>query len=86
MPRHQHIIDKNNGIRGTTPTCTLCGTGEQTSAHILAQCTELADLRIKHFGTKYLSPPYINLEKDSLLGFLREAPIEELNFFFNEGE
>ena len=86
MARHQHIINAAAGDEESSPVCTLCDTGEQTSAHILAQCTELADLRIKHFGTRYLSPPYINLDRSSLLGFLREAPIEELNFFLNEGE
>ena len=80
MARHQHIIDQANGIEDTTPECRLCGTGEMTSAHILAQCTELIDIRRKFFHKDYLNPPYINLEKGALLGFLREAPIEELHF------
>ena len=79
MARHQHIIAKNNGIEGTTPTCTLCGTGEQTSAHIIAQCHELIPLRERYFKKTFLNPPY-TLEKGAVLGFLREAPIEELHF------
>ena len=86
MAYHQHLIDKTNGVQGTTPTCTLCGTGEQTSAHIIAQCHELIPLREKFFKNTFLTPPYINLEKGAVLGFLREAPIEELHFFLNEGE
>ena len=86
MARHQHLINSAAGDETSSPVCTLCGTGEQTSAHILAQCTELGDLRMSFFGTRYLSPPYNNLDKSSLLGFLREAPIEELNFFIKEGE
>ena len=86
MARHQHLINKSAGDDESTPVCTLCGSGEQTSAHILAECTELAEIRLKHFGISYLLPPYINLDRSSLLGFLREAPIEELNFFLNEGE
>ena len=86
MARHQHIINSAAGDEESTPVCTLCGTGEQSSAHILAECTELADLRVSFFGTPVLLQPYINLDKSSVLGFLREAPIEELNFFIKEGE
>ena len=86
MARHQHLIDKANGIQGTSQTCKLCGTGEQTSAHILAQCHELIPLREKYFKKPFLNPPYINLESRAVLGYLREAPIEELHFFITEGE
>merc|ERR1712110_908790 len=83
MARHQHLIDSNQKdyTGGSTPTCRLCGTDEQTSAHIIAQCHTLIQLRVKYFKTEFLNPPYINLEKRALLGFLREAPIEELHYF-----
>ena len=86
MARHQHLINEAAGDEESSPVCTLCGTGEQTSAHILAECSELANLRTSFFGVPHLFPPYDNLDRSSLLGFLREAPIEELNFFINEGE
>ena len=86
MRRHQHVIDSANGIQGTSATCRLCDTGEETSCHIISQCTELCDIRMKYFNRKYLNPPYLNLDKSALLGFLREVPIEELQFFLPEGE
>ena len=86
MARHQNFVNRAHGDEESTPTCTLCDEGEQTSAHVLAECTALAELRTKHFGLSVLLPPFINLDRSSLLGFLREAPIEELNFFIKEGE
>ena len=83
MARHQHIIDSNNGIEGTSPVCRLCDTDEETSAHILAQCTALTEIRLKYFGKENFSPPYVNLDKDAVVGFLREAPIEEMHFFLD---
>jgi len=38
------------------PTCRKCGTGEETSVHILCQREALASLRYTHFGSFFLDP------------------------------
>ena len=81
MHRHQHLINTTNGVRGEGPTCTLCEDGEMSSQHVVAECGALADLRQKYFDTVYLTPPFYNLKMKALIGFLREAPIDELQFF-----
>ena len=84
MKRHEHIIAKNNGIRGTDPICSLCGEGEESSAHILAECTALKYNRLKYFNCMWFQPPYVNLDMKSVINFLREANMEALNWAFNE--
>ena len=88
MARHQYIIDtkkRNKGlIIGRPPTCTLCKQGEQSSQHILGECGALSQLRFKHFNTYYLTPPFVNLKRYALLGFLKESHIAELQFFMEE--
>ena len=88
MARHQHIIAENNKPPNapsmTDPTCTLCGTDEETSAHILAQCKALEHLRVKHFKSRWLSPPYTGLEIKSVIGFLKEANMEAFCFAFEK--
>ena len=90
MARHQHIIAENNkppdAPSVTDPTCTLCGSDEETSAHILAQCKALEDLRIKYFKNRWLSPPYIGLEMKAIINFLKEANLEALNFAFEPNQ
>ena len=83
MARQQHIIDVNNEIDDPRdPICTLCHDGEQTSQHILGECGALNEIRFKYFGSYQLQPPFDSLKKGALVGFLREAPIDEVQFFF----
>ena len=83
MARQQHIIDVTNEVENPTdPICTLCQDGEQTSQHILGECGALNELRFKYFNSYQLQPPFVNLKKGALIGFLREAPIDEVQFFF----
>jgi hypothetical protein len=46
LRRHLYIVGLSNN-----PTCTKCGTEEETSVHILCECEALASLRHTHlFG------------------------------------
>ena len=84
LRRQQHIIDVANKEEGEDPTCDLCNDGEQTSQHILGECGALASLRIKHFGTAYMLPPFTDLKKKDLVGFLQGTPLDALNFFLEK--
>ena len=88
MARHQHIIAEKNKKPGapstTDPTCTLCGEGQESSAHILAECTKLRHLRLKYFSCEWLQPPYVNLDMKSVIGYLEEANMDALNFAFEK--
>ena len=52
-----------------------------SSFHILAECGALNHIRFKHFGYYQLSLPFTNLSRGAIVSFLREAPIDELQFF-----
>ena len=54
--------------------------GEESSFHILTDCEALQVLREKHFGI-VVEPPYISFKVSQLVSFLREQPIDSLNFF-----
>jgi len=43
LRRHQYVMGLSNN-----PTCGKCGTGEETSGHILCKCEALASLRHAH--------------------------------------
>ena len=81
MKRQQWIIDTHNNAPAEDPTCTLCQDGEMSSQHILGECGALTPLRLKHFSARFLLPPFDHLPKKALVGFLGEAPVEELKFF-----
>ena len=82
MARHQHIINLANGFDlGDGPICSLCKLDPMTSQHILGECGALNEIRFKHFGCFQLEPPFTALKKSALVGFLREAPVDELRFF-----
>ena len=88
--RHQFIIDSNNGLVDPIrdkhlALCSLCGEDEESSLHLLAECSALMNLRLQVFGEHQLAPPFINLKKSQLVCFLRGAPIDALKFF-TEGE
>jgi hypothetical protein len=58
LRRHLHIM----GLCGS-PICRKCGTGEESSVHILCECEALASLRQKHLGSFFL-----DLENIRVLG------------------
>jgi len=41
---------------GNDPRCRKCGTGEETSVHILCECEALASLRYTYLGFFFLDP------------------------------
>jgi hypothetical protein len=41
---------------GDNPICRKCGTGEETSVHILCKCEALASLAYTHLGSFFLDP------------------------------
>ena len=53
-----------------------------SSQHIIGDCEALvAHIRAKYFNSYFVQPPFDSLKKSALIGFLREAPIDELQFF-----
>jgi hypothetical protein len=44
-----------------SPVCRKCGTGEESSVHILCECEALASLRHKYLGSFFLDPEDIRL-------------------------
>ena len=87
--RHQFIIDSSNGLVHPVfdkhlALCSLCGEDEESSLHLLAECSALANLRLSIFGEHQLAPPFTNLKKSQLICFLRGAPIDALKFFVEE--
>ena len=59
-----------------------CLEGEQSSQHILGECGALNQIRFKYFN-QYQIPhvDFYTLKKSAIVGFLREAPVDELQFF-----
>jgi hypothetical protein len=43
------------------PICRKCGTGEETSVHILCECKALASLRHMYLGSFFLDPEDIRV-------------------------
>jgi len=41
---------------GNDPRCRKCGTGEETSVHILCECEAFASLRYTYLGSFFLDP------------------------------
>jgi hypothetical protein len=54
--RHLHIVGLCD-----SPICRKCGTGEESSVHILCECGTLASFRHKHQGSFFLDPEDIRL-------------------------
>ena len=84
MARHQNIIDVANRVEDTSPTCPLCNEGEQSSQHVIGECGMLSHIRFKYFNMYFISPPFTNLSRTALVGYLKELPIGELQFFLEE--
>jgi len=49
LRRHLYLLGMHD-----SPLCRKCGTGEETSAHILCECESLASLRHAHLGSFFL--------------------------------
>jgi len=51
LRRHLYIMGLSNN-----PICRKCGTGQETSVHILCECEALASLRHTYLGSFFLDP------------------------------
>ena len=51
LRRHIHLMGLSD-----SPLCRRCGTGNETSAHILCECEALASLRHVYLGSSFLEP------------------------------
>jgi len=51
LRRHLYLLGLHDN-----PLCRKCGTGEETSAHILCECESLASFRHAHLGSFFLEP------------------------------
>jgi hypothetical protein len=56
LRRYLHIMGLCN-----IPICRKCGTGEESSVHILCECEALASLRHKYQGSFFLNPEDIRV-------------------------
>jgi hypothetical protein len=56
LRRHLHIMGLCD-----SPICRKCGTGEESSVHILCECEALASLRHKYLVSFFLDPEDIRL-------------------------
>ena len=93
LKRHQALVDaslaRQMGMDEdddfVTPDkwCDLCGGGEQTTDHILSGCDALASLRLDAFGTEEPQKPYSQLKLSSLISFLRETRLTNLEMYHN---
>ena len=72
LRRHSALVDKTD-----ENMCRLCDEDEETSFHIMAECSVLATIRLAHFGHPVLSVP-LKWSKSRVVGFLREASIDLL--------
>ena len=55
-----------------SPLCRGCGVKEETSAHILCECEDLASLRHTHLGSFFLEPEDVkSLSLGAVWGFGR---------------
>merc|ERR1711963_1045638 len=57
-----------------------------SSQHIIGECGALMELRMKYFKRRFILPPFDDLSKKALAGFIGEAPIDELRFFLDMAE
>jgi len=51
LRKHLYVMGLSND-----PTCRKCGTGDETSVHILCKCEVLASLRHAHMDSFFLDP------------------------------
>jgi hypothetical protein len=51
LRKHIHIMALSD-----SPICRKCGTGEESSVHILCECEALASLRHTYLGSFFLDP------------------------------
>jgi hypothetical protein len=56
LRRHLHIMGLCD-----SPICRKCGTGEESSVHILCECEALASLRHTYLGSLFLDPEDIRV-------------------------
>jgi hypothetical protein len=69
LRRHLHIM----GLLDS-PLCRKCGTGEETSAHVLCECEALATLRHIYLGSFFLDPENVrDLSLRAIWSFFRRT-------------
>jgi hypothetical protein len=56
LRRHVHVMGLSD-----SPICRKCGTGEESSVHILCECEALASLRHTYLGSFFLDPEDIRV-------------------------
>ena len=76
--------DGNAIIDAPDPKCSRCNEGEETPLHLLAECDQLATLRLQIFGKEELvapreTPDFSGLPLFQLIAFFREAKFESLS-------
>jgi len=54
----------------TNPSCRRCGTGEETSVHILCECEALASLRLLYLCSFFLDPEDVKSLNTFAAGYL----------------
>ena len=59
-------------------TCSFCGSGEESSEHIMSICNKFATFRQLLFGDPYPAPPYTDLPFEAVVDFLRMANVNTL--------
>ena len=73
LKKHQAIIDKSED-----KTCSFCGSGEESSEHIMSICNKFATLRHLLFNDPYPAPPYTDLPFEAVVDFLKMANVNTL--------
>ena len=59
-------------------TCSLCGQDEETSYHIMTECSKLASIRLGVFGRVDILPPYDNIPVYKLISYLKDVKLKSL--------
>ena len=73
LKKQQAIIDKSED-----KACSFCGSGEESSEHIMSICNKFATLRHLLFNDPYPAPPYTALPFEAVVDFLKMANVNTL--------
>ena len=58
--------------------CSLCGTDEESSYHIMTVCSKLMHIRMAVFGKEDIRPPYTDIPVYKLVSYLRDVKLKSL--------
>ena len=82
-----HIISKlpeNERAEGeliipvSSALCRRCGKAEEKPEHLMSDCEDLADLRLRIFAHPFPRPPYTDFKVYQIVAFLKEVNIQSL--------